>query len=94
MAKVSKGAVSVAELGEDPARVVRRVRGSKEPVLVMQRGRAQVVLMSVEAYQRNQQERELLRELARGEREIAAGRGSSLESVLADADKVLKRTRR
>ena len=64
MAKASK-AVSVVELRENPAGVVRRVSGSKRP--------------------------EILRELARGEREIAAGRGFSLEKVLADADKVLAR---
>ena len=94
MAKTPRSAVSVSELGNDPARVVRRVRGSKRPVLVTERGRAQIVLMSVEAFRRNEREREILRELARGEREIAAGRGSSLEKVLADADRALKRARR
>ena len=42
----------------------------------------------------NQRESEILRELARGEREIAAGRGFSLTQVLKDADKVLKRARK
>jgi DNA-binding CsgD family transcriptional regulator len=41
-----------------------------------------------------ERERKILRELARGEREIAAGRGISLERVLADADKVLARARK
>lgn len=71
MAKASKGAVTVAELGGDPARVVRRVRSSKEPLLVMQRGRAQVVLMSVEAYQRAQpaRARASVRACSRGARD-------------------------
>jgi hypothetical protein len=47
----------------------------------------------VEAYERGERERDLLRELARGEREIAKGRGFSLERVLADAHKVLDRDR-
>ena len=38
-----------------------------------------------------ERERRMLRELARGEREIAAGRGVSLERVLADAEKLLAR---
>jgi DNA-binding CsgD family transcriptional regulator len=50
--------------------------------------------LSVETYERGERERKLLRELARGEREIAAGRGISLDRVLVDADKVLARTRR
>ena len=92
MAKTSR-AVSVAELRENPAEVVRRVRSSKHPMLVTEKGRAQAVLLSVEAYERSEREREILRELARGERDIAAGRGSYLERVLADADKVLDRSR-
>jgi prevent-host-death family protein len=87
-------AISLAELGENPADVVRRVRRSKHPVVIRARGRAQAVLLSLEAYERGQRERDLLRELARGEREIAAGRGFSLEQVFDDADKVLKRPRK
>jgi prevent-host-death family protein len=93
LAKNSK-AVSVAELGKNPAGVVRRLRQSKRPVVVTERGRAQAVLLSVEAYERGERERDILRELARGEREIAAGRAFSLEKVLADASKVLARTRK
>lgn len=93
MAKISK-AVSVTELGENPGRVVRRVRGSKQPLMVTERGRVQAVLLGVEAFERNERERQILRELARGEREIASGRGFSLDKVLADADKVLARARK
>jgi prevent-host-death family protein len=87
-------AVSVTELSEDPAGVVRRVRGSKRPVRVTARGRTQAILLSVETYERNEREREILLALARGEREMAAGRGYSLDRVLGDADKVLARPRR
>ena len=86
--------VSFAELGENPSRVARRVRGSRGPIVVTERGRAQAVLMSVEAFERGEREREILRELARGEREIASGVGFSLEKVLADADKILARRRK
>ncbi len=93
MAKSARN-VSVAELGENPGRVVRRVQGSRKPLVLTERGRAQAVLLSVETFERNERERAILRELARGEREIALGRGFSLEKVLADADKVLARTRK
>jgi prevent-host-death family protein len=93
MSKSSR-AVSVADLGKDPSGVVRRVRRSRHPVVIRESGRAQAVLLSLEAYERNQREHEILRELARGEREIAAGRGFSLTQVLKDADKVLKRARK
>jgi len=63
-------------------------------MMLTEKGRAQAVLLSVEAYERSEREREILRELARGESAIAAGRGLSLERVLADADKVLARSRK
>jgi len=93
MAKTSR-AISVVELRQNPAGVVRRVRDSKRPLVITQQGRATAILLSVETYERGERERKILRELARGEREIAAGRGVSLERVLADADKVLARTRK
>jgi prevent-host-death family protein len=93
LAKEAK-AVSVTQLGDDAAGVVRRVRGTKQPVLVTQRGRTQAVLLSPELYERGERERQILRELVRGEREIATGRGFSLDRLLVDADRVLARARK
>ena len=47
-------------------------------------------MLSVEAYERGEQERQLLRLLVRGEQEIATGTGYDLDEVLADADTLLK----
>jgi PHD/YefM family antitoxin component YafN of YafNO toxin-antitoxin module len=63
-------------------------------MMLTEKGRAQAVLLSVETYERSERERQILRELVRGEREIATGRGFTLERVLADADKVLARRRK
>jgi prevent-host-death family protein len=87
-------AVSVAELSANPTAVVRRVRGSKRPLRLTAGGRTQAILLSVETYERSERERELLLALARGDREMAAGRGFSLDRVLGDADKVLARARK
>jgi prevent-host-death family protein len=72
-------------LRQDAAAVLREVQESGEPLYVTQRGRAAGVLLSIEAYERSQHERELLRLLAQGEKEIAAGKGHSLDSVLKEA---------
>ncbi len=45
--------------------------------------------MSVEESERREQDLEILRLLVQGEKEIAAGVGSDLEEVLADADELL-----
>ena len=76
--------IPITDLRQDAASALRRVRASKQPVVITQRGRAAAVMLSVEAYERGERERELLRLLARGEREIAEGRGYDLRSVLTE----------
>ena len=81
--------IPVTDLRQDAATVMRQVRSSKEPVVITQRGRPAAVMMSIEAYERSEHDRELLRLLARGEKEIAAGKGHRLDAVLAEADALL-----
>jgi prevent-host-death family protein len=89
MAKVPK-IVPVTDLRQDAAGVLKELQKTGEPLFITQRGRAAGVLMSIGAYERSQRERELLRLLARGEKEIADGRGHSLDSVLREADALLE----
>ena len=46
-------------------------------------------MLSVEAYERAEHERQILRVLARGDREIRAGKGHRLDDVMAEADRLL-----
>lgn len=82
--------IPVSDLRQDAARVLNDAKKSSEPVFITQRGRATAVLMSLDAYERSEAERELLLLLARGEKEIAAGKGFSLDQVLAEADIILE----
>lgn len=88
MARVP-GIIPISDLRQDAAAVLRQIRAGKHPLVITQRGRAAAVLLSIEAYETAERERDLLRLLARGEREIAAGKGYSLSSVMAEADKLL-----
>jgi len=81
--------VPVSDLRQDAAKILKRVKDSKEPLVITQRGRAAAVMLSVEAYEQSERDRELLRLLARGEREIEAGEGYDLDSILAEADALL-----
>ena len=81
--------IPVSDLRQDAAKVLKRVKDSREPVVITQRGRAAAVLLSVEAFEQSERDRELLRLLAKGEREIEAGEGHDLDSVLAEADALL-----
>ena len=82
--------VPVTDLRQDAAGVLKRLKKSQDPLVITQRGRATAVLLSLEAYERSRQEREILRLLAQGEKEIALGKGYSLDSVLKEADEMLE----
>ena len=90
MAKVPD-IMPVTDLRQDAAAALNRVRTSKQPLVITQRGRAAAVLLSIEAYEAAEHERQLLRLLARGERELAAGEGYELDDVLREADALLAR---
>ncbi len=81
--------IPVTDLRQDAAAALKRVRTSRQPLVITQRGRAAAVMLSVEEYERAEHERQILKLLARGEREIRAGKGFDLRGVLADADRLL-----
>jgi prevent-host-death family protein len=88
------GIIPVTDLRQDAAAALKRLRASKQPLVITQRGRAAAVLMSMDEYEQNEHERQLLRLIARGEQEISAGKGVDLDVVLAEADALLGRTSR
>jgi len=85
--------VPITDLRQDATSIIKRVTASREPFVITQRGRAAAVMVSMEAYEHSQHELELLRLLARGEKEIEAGKGYDLDAVLAEADSLLKETK-
>ena len=62
-----------------------------QPIVITQRGRPAAVMVSVKAYEAAEHECLLLRLLAKGDREIAAGKGYDLDAMLAAADQLLAR---
>jgi len=89
MAKTPK-IIPISDLRQNASDVVKQVASSREPVFITQRGRAAAVVVSMESYERSQHEREILRLLALGEKEIQAGTGYSLDEVLKEADRLLE----
>ena len=77
--------IPVTALRQDAAAVLRRLQASDRPLVITHRGRAAAIVLSVDAYQRSERERQLLRLLVRGEQEIAAGAGHDLDEVLLEA---------
>jgi len=81
--------VPVTDLRQDATSILKRVRASKKPTLITQRGRVAAVMVSIEAYEHSQNELEILRLLAKGEMEITVGKGHDLDQVLKEADALL-----
>lgn len=81
--------IQMADLHQDVTTVLKKLQSSAEPLLVTEYGRVIAVIQNVDAYEKCKHERELLRLLAIGEKEIAAGEGYSLESVVKEADALL-----
>lgn len=83
--------IPVSDLRQDAAKLLKQLRKNDEPLIITQRGRATAVIIGVEAYEKLEHEKEILRLLAKGNREIEAGEGYDLDSVLAEADSLLAR---
>ena len=82
--------IPISDLRQNASDVVKNVLSSREPVFITQRGRAAVVMVSMEVYKNAQHEIDILHLLARGEKEIATGTGYELDDVLKEADLYLE----
>ena len=81
--------IPVSDLRQDTAKIMKHLQDSKEPLIITQRGRAAAIMISVEAYKQSEHDKELLRLLAKGDREIEIDEGYNLNDVLAEADTLL-----
>ncbi len=81
--------IPVSDLRQDAAKLLKQLQNDKEPLIITQRGRASAVMLGVEAYEKLEYEKEILRLLAKGEKEIEAGIGYELDTVLAEADELI-----
>lgn len=81
--------IPISDLRQNASDIIKRVTTSREPVFITQRGRAAAVMVSMEDYENAQHENEILRLLARGEKEIEAGIGYELDEVMKEADRIL-----
>jgi len=78
--------IPVTDLRQDAASILKRLQDSVDPLVITQRGRAIAVIQSIDTYEKSEHERELLRLLAVGEKEISDGEGHTLTSVFKEAD--------
>ncbi|MBF0463151.1 MAG: type II toxin-antitoxin system Phd/YefM family antitoxin [Magnetococcales bacterium] len=78
-----------SDLHQDAVGTLQRLEHSLGPLVITQGGQAAAVLMGIDFYECAEEERRLLRRLAKGEQEIRDGQGHTLEDVLAEASALL-----
>ncbi|MBU0995896.1 MAG: type II toxin-antitoxin system Phd/YefM family antitoxin [Proteobacteria bacterium] len=81
--------IPVSDLRQDAAKILKKLNKTNETLIITQRGRAAAVLIGVEAYEKSEYEKDLLRLLAKGDKEIELGKGFDLDAVLAETDNLL-----
>ena len=79
----------ISDLRQDAAKILKKLRNNQEPIIITQRGRAAAVIIGVEAYEKSERDKEILRLLAKGDKEIEMGNGYDLDTVLSEADLIL-----
>jgi len=85
--------IPISELRQDTAGVIKKTTATQEPVFITQRGRATAVLVSAQSYERTQYELGLLRAIAQGEAEAAAGKGVGMDEVFDRIDSWLAQSK-
>ncbi|OGN89386.1 MAG: prevent-host-death family protein [Chloroflexi bacterium RBG_13_46_14] len=84
--------IPISDLRKKISDVLKDI-SSGEAVFITQRGRAAAVMVSMKTYERSQHELDILRLLARGEKEIEDGTGYELDDVLKEADRFMETSR-
>jgi prevent-host-death family protein len=73
----------VSDLRQNAANILKKLRDNKEPIIITQRGRAAAVIIGVEAYEKAEHDKEILRLLAKGDKEIEIGEGYEADLILS-----------
>ena len=80
--KFSEDVVPLTDLKINPGKVVNHARDSHRPVLLTSRGRGVAVAQASDEYEKNEEEREFLRAIARGMVDVKDGREMPLSEVM------------
>jgi len=80
----------VSDFRKDTAGVLKRLRETRQPVLLTQHGRSVAVLIDVEEYDNMEYELKFAQAIAEGLKDVSKGKISSHLDVMRGAEKLLK----
>ncbi|MEM7249394.1 MAG: type II toxin-antitoxin system Phd/YefM family antitoxin [Acidobacteriota bacterium] len=79
----SKAIEPITALKSRSAELIKRARESGRPIIITQNGRATAVVQDVESYERQRRALQLLRLMATGDRQLAAGEGVEHDEAMS-----------
>ncbi|MBN1142056.1 MAG: type II toxin-antitoxin system Phd/YefM family antitoxin [Deltaproteobacteria bacterium] len=77
-AKFSEDVIPLTEMKINPGKVIRQVADVHRPVLLTSRGRGVAVVLALEDFEKNEEEKEFMRAVVAGLNDLEEGRELSL----------------
>lgn len=85
-----EGIRPISDFRKDASRILKRLRESRQPVLLTQRGRSVAVLLDIDTFERMEYDSYLRRSYAKGLEELDAGASIRHEDVIRDMRKATR----
>lgn len=85
--KATEDLVPITDLRQNSARILKRLRSERRPVVILQRGRSAAVMERVEDFEQRLERLELLEAIIRGLQASHAGKTVSNQQVMRELRK-------
>ncbi len=79
--KFSEDVIPLSDLKVNPGKVVNRAKDTHRPILLTSRGRGIAVVQGLDEYEKNEEEREFMKAVARGLMDVREGNELELGEV-------------
>ena len=85
--KATEDLIPITDLRQNSARIVKRLRSERRPVIILQRGRSAAVMERVEDFEQRLERLDLLEAIVRGLQDSQSGKVVSSEQMMRELRK-------
>ena len=85
--KATEDLIPITDLRQNSARILKRLRSERRPVVILQRGRSAAVMERVEDFEQRLERLDLLEAIVRGLQDSQSGKMVSNEQMMRDLRK-------
>lgn len=79
--KFSEDVIPLSDLKVNPGKIVNRANDTHRPILLTSRGRGVAVVQGLDEYEKNQEEKEFIKAIAKGLMDVKEGNELELSEV-------------